>query len=360
MNVVFTICSNNYLAQAKALGDSVVKYNPSYIFAIGLVDKLDAEVDYNFFNPYEIIPVGDINIEGFNEMFNNYDITELNTAVKPFLFNFLFARNSNINTIIYLDPDILVYDSFDVLEEAFSKYSIILTPHFFTPIYDDKLLSEPDVLNAGLYNLGFIGLKRSEDALQLLKWWMIKLKEQCLIDFKNGLFVDQLWINFAPLYFENVLILKHLGHNVAYWNFHERELSYSDGKYQVNNQFALVFFHFSGYLFSIPEIVSKYQNRFTFEDRPDVKELFEDYHEKIIGNNFHQLSKIECHYVKLKEKLRFEEEEKLRIEEEKLKLEEEKLRLEEEIQKKKTSSTTTNIIRNLKRKSKNIAKAILS
>jgi hypothetical protein len=46
--IIFTLCSNNYLAQAKTLGDSVKKFNPDVLFVIGLVDKLHPEIDYSF------------------------------------------------------------------------------------------------------------------------------------------------------------------------------------------------------------------------------------------------------------------------------------------------------------------------
>jgi len=36
--IIFTLCSNNYLAQARTLGDSVLKYSDSK-FVIGLVDQ---------------------------------------------------------------------------------------------------------------------------------------------------------------------------------------------------------------------------------------------------------------------------------------------------------------------------------
>jgi len=38
--LAFTICSANYLAQAIALGDSLLQHNPSYTFVIGLVDEI--------------------------------------------------------------------------------------------------------------------------------------------------------------------------------------------------------------------------------------------------------------------------------------------------------------------------------
>jgi hypothetical protein len=306
MKVVFTICSNNYLAQAKTLGDSLMIYNPDYHFVIGLVDRLNEEIDYTFFNPYEIIPIENIGIDGFDDMFARYNITELNTSVKPFIFHYLFSRNSDVNAIIYLDPDIIIYQPIQELEKNLLKYNIILTPHFFTPIYDKYYLSEPSILNAGLYNLGFLAVKRSEVSEQFLKWWMIKLKDQCYIDFINGFFVDQLWINFVPLYFENILILKHLGYNVAYWNLHERYITGKKNNYTINSQFQLIFYHFSGFNFGKPNVISKHQDRFTFDERKDILPLFEDYTQRIMINQYQKYFSLPCYYVELKKKLNSE------------------------------------------------------
>ena len=40
MILAFTICSVNYLAQARTLGDSLRQTNPDWHFVIGLVDDL--------------------------------------------------------------------------------------------------------------------------------------------------------------------------------------------------------------------------------------------------------------------------------------------------------------------------------
>ena len=45
MIVVFTLCSGNYLAQAKTLALSVLEHNPKCHFVIGLVDRLPDGVD---------------------------------------------------------------------------------------------------------------------------------------------------------------------------------------------------------------------------------------------------------------------------------------------------------------------------
>ena len=301
MLTVFTICSNNYLAQAKTLGDSLLIHNPACHFVICLVDKLSAAIDYSFFVPYEIIPVEDMGINGFEEMVKEYNIIELNTAVKPFTFNFLFKRDESTQAVIYFDPDIIVYDKLAEIDLQLAEHNIIITPHFFTPVYDGHKLDETDILNTGLYNLGFIAVKRSAESFDFLNWWMVRLKDQCLINLPFGLYVDQLWINLVPLYFKKVLIFTHLGHNVAYWNLHERTVTSNDGKPVINNNFPLVFFHFSGYIPEDPEQISKYQNRYSFEQREDIRPLFDDYRNRVINNQHARYSSTVCFYAGLEE-----------------------------------------------------------
>ncbi len=48
------------------------------------------------------------------------------------------------------------------------------------------------------------------------------MRNKAFIDLKKGLFVDQIWINFVPLFFKKVRIFLHHEYNVAYWNLHER------------------------------------------------------------------------------------------------------------------------------------------
>jgi lipopolysaccharide biosynthesis glycosyltransferase len=166
MTFVFTICSNNYLAKAIVLGNSLLKYNPDYTFKICLVDRKIVEIDYASI-PFEIIEVENIGMAAFEEMFKRYNIIELNTAVKPFCFSFFFKKVPDAELVFYLDPDIVVYNPFSELEDALDENEIVITPHFTTPINDDKSQAENDFLNSGLYNLGFLGLKKGEESKML-------------------------------------------------------------------------------------------------------------------------------------------------------------------------------------------------
>ena len=82
MNLVFTICSNNYLAQAISLGASLLRHNPDYIFKIGLVDRRNEMIQYDQI-PYELVEVEKIGISDFDDMFKRYSIT---AVMLPCLF----------------------------------------------------------------------------------------------------------------------------------------------------------------------------------------------------------------------------------------------------------------------------------
>ena len=132
MITVFTLCAANYLAHAKTLGDSLAQHNPDYRFVIGLVDRLPPDIPPSLWQPFELMPVEDLGIEGFAEMVARYDVVELNTAVKPFYMARLYDRDPSVQAVIYLDPDIVAYSSLVRLAEKLQRHSIIVTPHSCT------------------------------------------------------------------------------------------------------------------------------------------------------------------------------------------------------------------------------------
>lgn len=299
MTLAFTLCSVNYLAQAHTLGDSLKEQNPNIHFIIGLVDKLETKaIDLSKLPNYPLLEVDKINIKDFDGMCERYDITELNTAVKPFYFDYFLKNHPEFSNIIYFDPDIIVFDKLTHLTSNLEKYNIVVTPHITTPYNDNLWQSEEDLINTGIYNFGFVAIKRSETSQSMIHWWCQKLEKECKIDLCNGLFVDQHWGEFFPVYFDKVLIDKHLGNNVAYWNLHERFCSEINGKWIINEVFPLQFFHYSGYLIAKPNEVSKYQNRINFENRPDIVPLFELYKNRLLENNELYWKNFKCDYIK--------------------------------------------------------------
>jgi len=179
-------------------------------------------------------------------MARQYKIVELNTAVKPFYFRYLFDSFADAESIIYLDPDIFIYNSFEYVENCLQVNDIILTPHACSPVpLDNKKPGERSYLKYGIFNLGFLAVTRSENTDIFLKWLADRLYDYCYMEVNLGMYVDQLWINHVPVYFSKVCISKHMGLNCAYWNLHERYFSFANNSYFINKTFQLLFFHFS-------------------------------------------------------------------------------------------------------------------
>lgn len=302
MKIAFTICSNNYLAQAKTLGDSLIVHNPDYTFIIGLVDRKHSLIDYSFYEPHIILPVEELAISDFDDLWKKYNIIELNTSVKASYFKYFYRNYFNVRDVFYFDPDIQIFNSLEALEKALNEYSILITPHIITPIaIDDLLPGENLFLNYGLYNLGFIGLNiRSSEVREMLDWWEERILKLGFVNIRQGLFVDQIWINLVPIFFKDVKVLKDLGYNAAPWNLHERKnLRYDNNKFFMHDRSPLTFYHFSTYKFSLPNILSHSYKRYQFENcNSAIKILYDEYNKLLLKNNIEFLSFIDCYYQK--------------------------------------------------------------
>lgn len=265
---VFTICAQNYYGLTKVLKQSVLRSNPEVEFLIFIADGIP-ELDIQKFGDDAIdapVTIGDvIGHDKVREMSFKYNLTEFCTALKPFCFQHIFKKTDR-DQLIYLDPDILVFSSLDEIFSILESHSIVLTPHIIYPSLFEGKRPDRGLLATGLFNLGFLGLNRSNVSDDLLTWWGSRLLDQCFIDSHDALFTDQKWMDFVPSLFpsDTICCLRNLGMNMAPWNFHERQiLITTDGSYSVlRRQHSdlpadiqsedlgsnkLVFVHFSGF-----------------------------------------------------------------------------------------------------------------
>lgn len=304
MKIIFTICSNNYLAQAKALGDSIIQTNPDYHFFIGLVDQYSDEINYQKEIGHSVILCTDIGIPDFESLWKKYNIIELNTCVKPFYLEYFTEKYPDLSNLMYFDPDTFVFGDLSAIENELNNgKEIILTPHILTPIpIDGKMPTEQTFLNYGTYNLGFIGVKNPSNNKSFFKWWGERTYHIGYDKVTDGLFVDQLWMNFTPIFYQNTVISRNLGLNMGPWNLHERYISTDENqKFIINNTDELIFYHFSNYKFNKPEILASYYDRFTFENRTDLVDFYTDYRNILVANNVEKLSTLSCYYVELRD-----------------------------------------------------------
>jgi hypothetical protein len=284
---ICTIIAKNYLAFARTLAQSFLSFHPDAKCYVMIVDDFEG-----FINPseegFEIVRPADLEIPDLPGLCFKYDLTELCTSVKARLLEYLI-REKSLAALLYLDPDILVTGSLSGVYDSLATYDIVLTPHLDTDYPDDDLLpNDGHILRAGQFNLGFIGVNSSENALSFLTWWKLKLDQKCIVDVLNGYFVDQKFIDFVPIFFENLFVEKDVGYNVAYWNLHSRQLKEVNGAWRCNDG-PLYFFHFSGYnpandaiSSHIPDSLSRYR----LSNRRDLGQLFTEYKNLLVKNGY--------------------------------------------------------------------------
>jgi glycosyltransferase involved in cell wall biosynthesis len=271
----FTIIAPNRRHYARALTASLIEQHPTWDRYVLLVDSgsaVEAEPDCT------TVSLDALALPQPKRFAFRYTILELSTAVKPWMFAYLFALG--YERVVYLDPDIVLFSPLAELDAVAPATLLLLTPHLTGSIEGDDHPSERAILQAGTYNLGFLAVWRQPATAGFLEWWQSRLEFQCLAEVERGLFVDQKWLDLAPGLFPGVAVLRHDGWNVAYWNLRQRTVR-RDGDRLTVNGVPLRFLHFSGVEPTTPGFVSRHDGRLTLEAIGDAAPLVERYRARL-------------------------------------------------------------------------------
>ena len=239
--VAGTIIARNYAAQATILATTYLQHHPGRRFVTLLIDaEADAPLPAI---PGDVVTVDQLGLsrDELHLMAATYSVLELSTAVKA---AFLLHLLETAGAALYLDPDIVLYGLLDDVFDAAAAHGIALTPHVLQPFPRDGLEPAEDrIRHSGIFNLGMIAV--GHQARPFLHWWHERLRTEAVVDLPRALFTDQRWIDWAPALFQPAVI-RDPGVNAAYWNLHERPLSWRDGVLHAGDS-PLRALHLSGY-----------------------------------------------------------------------------------------------------------------
>ncbi len=293
--IVCTVITVNYLAFARTLAYTLKKYNPNYWLYVLIVDANKSSFDSTseLFEPIFLEDLSDQKL--IKQMCFYYTPFELCCALRAWLHEFIY-RNKISNTWIFLDADIAIYNSLDLVFNELEHASILLNPHLTKPVESSCLENlEVSILVSGIYNAGFLGLKRSEETQKFIKWFKARLANYCFNrrgeTLSNLLFVDQLWLNFVPHFFDDVAFLKHPGVNAAYWNLAFKKINKKNDIYLVDNE-PIIFVHFTGWNFSHPSRLSVHLS--TDKTPTGWSEIGEEYQQLLLKFGYEEFKKF--HY----------------------------------------------------------------
>jgi len=290
-SIICTVTTKNHIANVRTLAKTFIKYNPEGQVYVLLADKIDGYFEPSK-EPFILIRLEDLPDQNdIKKLLFYYTPFELCNALRGNLHEYIYNK-TDANRWLYIDADIMVCHSFKEIFEQLNDKSILLSPHRIKPS-DIKQTNpvETLLLRIGLYNSGFLGLKRSEETGKFIRWYKSRLIKFCFIDYIKGVFVDQLWLNFVPLYFRGVSFLTNPGANVGHWKLFESRLTKKpDGTIMVDDQ-PLLFMHFSGWDISSPNKVSKHAVMDGKNLSSIWNELSESYRKELLDNEYESVSR---------------------------------------------------------------------
>ena len=230
MDVIFTIVSRNYAAQAATLMESLSVAEPKarrvVVATDGPIPALERFA--------EVIDARALDVP-YAAMSVYYDALELNTAVKPSVFRH-FLTTPGVTSATYLDPDIFVFRPLDRVRQGLANAQLVLTPHLTRPMLGSAMPNDHAILRSGSYNLGFCSARAEPRTVDLMAWWADRCEFDCRVALNEGLFTDQRWMDLAPGFVDSLDVVREPVLNLAYWNLEGRTLARGAGGWTVDGQ----------------------------------------------------------------------------------------------------------------------------
>ena len=243
----FTSASFAYLDRARILFGTLRRHHPAWTLWLCLVDEEPAGFAWRPEDePFDrMVRIEALGIEDLQRFKFDHDVVELCTAVKGQMLCHLLADGAD--KVIYLDPDIAVFNGLDPVVDLLDAHDIVLTPHQLFPDDEDGAIRDNEIasLKYGIFNLGFLAVAARAEGMRFAAWWRDRLLGYCFDDLPAGLFTDQKWCDHVPGLFDQVKILRDPGYNVASWNLSRRPVFFDDNGNLRAGDALLRFFHFT-------------------------------------------------------------------------------------------------------------------
>jgi hypothetical protein len=266
-----TIVTPDHVARARVLARSLREHHPHARCTALVVGDAPASSE-----PFEVLGIEALDCPPLEEMLAAYEPFALVCALKPWLLSRLLEQSP---AVLYLDSDLRLYAPLDDAFAAAQSHGLVLTRHLLGPLpRDGRHPSEEDILVAGSFNGGFLGVGR--DAGHFLDWWAERTAQECTIDPARGLFLDQRWLELAPNLVPDAAVLRDPGCNAGFWDVPNRPLTGAPGAYSVAGV-PLRCFHFSGFDPERPDVLSVHQNRIDLAEHPVLAGLLRDYAQEL-------------------------------------------------------------------------------
>ncbi len=243
----YTSFTFSYLSRAIVLVRTLRSAHPDWAIWAVIVDRAPAGSEWSacltVFD--HVVFADDLGIKDFQSWIFKHNVIEACTAVKGRMLLHMFDRG--FEKVVYLDPDIAVFNPMAELEAKLDDFSIILTPHQVEPNQTALAVNDNEMTSFkyGIFNLGFIAVRNDPTGRAFAAWWDGMLYRSCYEAVEQGIYTDQKYCDIVPALFDRVHIERDPGFNVASWNISRRRIRITGNGDILANGSLLKFYHFT-------------------------------------------------------------------------------------------------------------------
>ena len=248
MHYYATYFDRNYLSRGLVLYESLVKNDESFelfILCLDTTTKTFFQQRAKDYPQVKLILIEELEANDIELLSCKGTRTQIEYyfTLSPCLPLFILEK-FDLPHICTLDADILFLDDPKDLFDYLTDYSIIITPHKFSP--ELKVLEK-----YGLYNVSFQIFKNDDEGIACLSKW----REQCIdwchdfLDELKGYFADQKYLDdWTIRYPGKVKVLDDTASGLAPWNLNNYIIEKKKDKF-LSNGTPIIFCHFHHYRF---------------------------------------------------------------------------------------------------------------
>jgi hypothetical protein len=247
----YTSFNYGYLSRARILARTLKRLHPDWDLWALVVDREPADLPPDALSGFDhILEARDLGVPEFRSWMFKHDVVEACTAVKGHMMAWLFDPpdgSPGYDKVVYLDPDIGVFNRLDGILRRLDRAAVVLTPHQVEPNGTERAVIDNEMtsLQYGIFNLGFVAVSGDRTGRAFAAWWAGMLYRACYDAPERGIFTDQKYCDLVPALFDRVEVERDPGYNVASWNLSRRTLRFTqDGGLLANNS-PLKFYHFT-------------------------------------------------------------------------------------------------------------------
>ena len=230
-----------YLARALALFMSLRRFKPGAQLHALCLDERSFE-DISKLNWEGLLPIRLSEFETDNpdllQAKRNRSLIEYYFTCTPWLIRYVLHQRSDCAALFYLDADLYFFSDPDAATQDMGDAPVYIVAHRFS-----EQLSNLEVF--GRFNVGILGVQRSQTANECLDRWCRQCLEWCYDTLEATRFADQKYLDDWPQTVAGLGIASHRGINLAPWNTGAVRADAESGQVFVDS-FPVVCFHFHG------------------------------------------------------------------------------------------------------------------